>query len=56
MTGFAVNAVAHLYGATNTTLMFHIAMVVGDSSGYGTTWLEPVTDEQFTAALYDTGR
>lgn len=46
----------HWHGATDTTLMAHIAMVVGDSSGDGTTWLEPVTDEQFTAALDATGR
>lgn len=36
--------------------MSHIAMVVGDNSGDGTTGLEPVTDEQFTAALDHTGR
>ncbi|MDQ0753133.1 quercetin dioxygenase-like cupin family protein [Streptomyces africanus] len=41
----------HWHGATDTTLMAHIAMVVGDESGDGTTWLEPVTDEQYTAAL-----
>ncbi|MFB6959859.1 hypothetical protein ACFCYB_23240 [Streptomyces sp. NPDC056309] len=28
-----------------------IAIVVGDGSGDGTTWLEPVTDEQYVAAL-----
>ncbi|MEV0119688.1 cupin domain-containing protein [Streptomyces sp. NPDC050844] len=46
----------HWHGATDTPLMAHIAMVVGDESGDGTTWLEPVTDEQFTAALDATGR
>ncbi|WP_280272402.1 (R)-mandelonitrile lyase [Nocardia wallacei] len=37
----------HWHGATDTTLMAHLALVVGD----GTTWLEPVTDAQYTAAL-----
>ncbi|MEJ8672712.1 cupin domain-containing protein [Streptomyces sp. MS1.AVA.1] len=41
----------HWHGATDTTLMAHIAMVVGDGNGDGTTWLEPVTDEQYTRAL-----
>ncbi|MQY05919.1 (R)-mandelonitrile lyase [Actinomadura macrotermitis] len=40
----------HWHGATDTTLMAHIAMVVGDGSGDGTTWLEPVTAEQYAAA------
>jgi len=46
----------HWHGATDTTLLAHIAMVVGDESGDGTTWLEPVTDEQYTAALAAVGR
>lgn len=41
----------HWHGGTDTTLMAHIAMVVGDADGDGTTWLEPVTDEQYDAAL-----
>ncbi|MFJ8007394.1 (R)-mandelonitrile lyase [Streptomyces fagopyri] len=41
----------HWHGATDTTLMAHIAMLVGDENGDGTTWLEPVTDEQYAAAL-----
>lgn len=41
----------HWHGATDTTLMTHIAMVVGD----GTTWLEPLTDDQYTAALASIG-
>ncbi|MET7320634.1 cupin domain-containing protein [Streptomyces sp. NPDC005549] len=41
----------HWHGATDATLMAHIAMVVGDTDGDGTTWLEPVTDEQYTHAL-----
>lgn len=36
--------------------MAHIAMVVGDGTGDGTTWLEPVTDEPYTAALATIGR
>ncbi|MEV0599898.1 cupin domain-containing protein [Streptomyces sp. NPDC050315] len=41
----------HWHGGTDTTLMAHIAIVVGDESGDGTTWLEPVTDEQYKTAL-----
>ncbi|MER8091033.1 cupin domain-containing protein [Streptomyces sp. NPDC087532] len=41
----------HWHGATDTTLMAHIAMVVGNGNGDGTTWLEPVTDEQYANAL-----
>ncbi|MFG2409544.1 cupin domain-containing protein [Streptomyces brevispora] len=41
----------HWHGATDSTLMAHIAMVVGDSDGDGTTWLEPVTTDQYTHAL-----
>lgn len=40
----------HWHGATENNLMAHIAIVVGDGSGDGTTWLEPVTDEQYRAA------
>lgn len=39
------------HGATDSTRVAHIAMVVGDESGDGTTWPEPVTDDQYTAAL-----
>ncbi|MEV0493361.1 (R)-mandelonitrile lyase [Streptomyces atratus] len=39
----------HWHGATDTTFMAHIAMVVGD--GDGTAWLEPVTAEQYANAL-----
>jgi quercetin dioxygenase-like cupin family protein len=45
----------HWHGGTDTTLMAHIAIVVGDGSGDGTTWLEPVTDEQYKAALATVG-
>ncbi|MFJ9197590.1 (R)-mandelonitrile lyase [Streptomyces flaveolus] len=41
----------HWHGATDTALMAHLALVVGDGTGDGTTWLEPVTDEQYAAAL-----
>ncbi|MFG2135092.1 cupin domain-containing protein [Streptomyces sp. NPDC048751] len=41
----------HWHGATDTTFMAHIAMLVGDENGDGTTWLEPVTDEQYAKAL-----
>ncbi|MFF3784363.1 cupin domain-containing protein [Streptomyces sp. NPDC001933] len=41
----------HWHGATDSTLMTHIATVVGDGKGDGTTWLEPVTDEQFAQVL-----
>ncbi|MFD4481707.1 cupin domain-containing protein [Streptomyces sp. NPDC058471] len=44
----------HWHGGTDTTLMAHIAMVVGDADSDGTTWLEPVTDEQYTHALHST--
>ncbi|SEE05863.1 Cupin domain protein [Streptomyces misionensis] len=40
----------HWHGATGTTLMAHVAMVVGADGTDGTTWLEPVTDEQYSAA------
>jgi quercetin dioxygenase-like cupin family protein len=45
----------HWHGGTDNTLMAHIAIVVGDGSGDGTTWLEPVTDEQYEAALATVG-
>ncbi|MEU0227133.1 cupin domain-containing protein [Streptomyces sp. NPDC006284] len=41
----------HWHGATDTNLMAHIALVVGDGNGDGTTWLEPVTDQQYAEAL-----
>ncbi|MEU9093808.1 cupin domain-containing protein [Streptomyces sp. NPDC048428] len=45
----------HWHGGTDTTLMAHIAMVVGDAEGDGTTWLEPVTAEQYAHALSSQG-
>jgi quercetin dioxygenase-like cupin family protein len=38
----------HWHGGTTSTLMCHIAMLEGTDDG--TTWLEPVTDEEYTAA------
>ncbi|GAB2800926.1 cupin domain-containing protein [Streptomyces chlorus] len=46
----------HWHGGTDTTLMAHIAIVVGDADGDGTTWLEPVTDEEYAAALATVAR
>ena len=41
----------HWHGGTNTTCMSHLAMLEGpEAGGDGTTWLEPVTDEQYEAA------
>jgi quercetin dioxygenase-like cupin family protein len=40
----------HWHGATAGNLMCHLAMLEGDGTGDGTTWLEPVTDEQYHAA------
>ena len=45
----------HWHGATDTNLMAHLALVVGDGNGDGTAWLEPVTDEQYAAALATLG-
>ena len=36
--------------ATNSTFMCHLAMLEGVPGSDGTTWLEPVTDEQYQAA------
>ncbi|NSC19964.1 cupin domain-containing protein [Streptomyces albus subsp. chlorinus] len=41
----------HWHGAIDTGPMAHLALVVGDGNGDGTTWLEPVTDEQYATAL-----
>ena len=45
----------HWHGATDANLMAHLALVVGAGNGDGTTWLEPVTDEQYAAALATLG-
>jgi len=40
----------HWHGATDSTFMCHLAMLEGVPGGDGTTWLEPVTDEQYQTA------
>jgi len=40
----------HWHGATAGNFMCHLAMLEGVPEGDGTTWLEPVTDEQYQAA------
>ena len=40
----------HWHGAGVDCTMSHIAMLEGTDDGDGTTWLEPVTDEQYAAA------
>jgi quercetin dioxygenase-like cupin family protein len=40
----------HWHGGTNSTMMCHIAMLQGTADGDGTTWLEPVTADQYDAA------
>lgn len=43
----------HWHGGADSTVMCHIAMLEGAGDGDGTTWLEPVTDEQYAAAQRD---
>jgi quercetin dioxygenase-like cupin family protein len=40
----------HWHGATAENFMSHFAMLEGTGEGDGTTWLEPVTDEQYKNA------
>ena len=40
----------HWHGATAGNFMCHLAMLEGVHGADGTTWLEPVTDEQYQAA------
>ncbi|MBY8862904.1 cupin domain-containing protein [Nocardia sp. CA2R105] len=40
----------HWHGAGIDCMMSHIAMLEGTDTGDGTTWLEPVTDEQYQHA------
>jgi quercetin dioxygenase-like cupin family protein len=40
----------HWHGADADCMMSHLAMLEGTEDGDGTTWLEPVTDEQYAAA------
>lgn len=43
----------HWHGATDGNLMCHYALLEGTGDGDGTTWLEPVTDEQYQQAQAD---
>lgn len=40
----------HWHGATDGNFMSHLAMLEGTGDGDGTTWLEPVTDEEYQLA------
>ncbi len=40
----------HWHGAPINNLMCHVAMLEGIENGDGTTWLEPVSDEEYRAA------
>ena len=40
----------HWHGATESNLMCHLALLDVPEGSEGTTWLEPVTDEQYRAA------
>ncbi|HYS40899.1 MAG TPA: hypothetical protein VEO01_35250 [Pseudonocardiaceae bacterium] len=40
----------HRHGATDGNFMCHLAMLEGTGDGDGTTWLEPVTDEEYQLA------
>jgi quercetin dioxygenase-like cupin family protein len=43
----------HWHGATADNMMCHLALLEGVNDGHGTTWLEPVTDDQHQAANDD---
>ena len=40
----------HWHGATAGNFICHLAILEGTPGGDGTTWLEPVTDEQYRTA------
>jgi quercetin dioxygenase-like cupin family protein len=40
----------HWHGAGVGCMMSHLAMLEGTEDGDGTTWLEPVTDQQYATA------
>jgi quercetin dioxygenase-like cupin family protein len=40
----------HWHGATADTMMCHLALLEGTADGDGTTWLEPVSDQEYSAA------
>jgi hypothetical protein len=39
----------HWHGATEGNFMCHFAMLEGNGTSDGTTWLEPVTDDHYKA-------
>ena len=41
----------HWHGATDATMMCHLAMLERTADRDGTTWLEPVSDEEYRRAL-----
>lgn len=41
----------HWHGATDTTFMAHLNLNISTDGSDGITWLEPVTDEQYQAAI-----
>jgi 4-carboxymuconolactone decarboxylase len=43
--------VKHWHGASPTAAMTHVALVETPADGSSTNWLEPVTEEQYTARL-----
>jgi quercetin dioxygenase-like cupin family protein len=40
----------HWHGTTEGNFMCRLAMLEGTGDGDGTTWLEPVTDDQYKTA------
>lgn len=40
----------HWHGGTADNMMCHLALLEGTGDGDGTSWLEPVTDEQYQTA------
>ncbi|MDL5159697.1 (R)-mandelonitrile lyase [Actinomycetospora termitidis] len=43
----------HWHGSVDGQLMCHYALLEGTAEGDGTTWLEPVTDDQYRQAHSD---
>ena len=41
----------HFHGGTASNMMCHYAILDASGDGEATSWLEPVTDQQYTAAL-----
>jgi quercetin dioxygenase-like cupin family protein len=50
-TVFASPGEEHWHGAMAHNMMCHLAMLVGTGRGDGTAWLEPVTDDEYAAAI-----